>query len=373
MHQICTDHPGEGEWARNDPVGVVGQAQQQKCDQRNRNLNANGVLGGSEKMADFQDLLDPSEEQLDRPATFVQISDVSRAGGQIIGKDAQRLAGLDNNPNFADEGRHRVVARSRETLWKISGPIADDRASRWHRPIFDHRERRIGLELRDNATAGLMQPRPPAVVVVTEVENVGRSRLDRHLLGDRDVIDVGRSHHEIKRLVGIRIVDDVRLGAANSCRKRRPIAAQTAQLHARGIDQTDAIANFATISTLQLRHQRRQQAGKHFEGTRSISRRERRLRNGAASEMIKLARVASQVRFDLAQAARTAQLPIQHRDQMGSGLEAPRIGIGMVLFHKPMENRPRNVFQQPMKNDILVRHGVAPFSCPVDSQTPGNE
>ena len=191
-------------------------------------------------------------------------------------------------PNFADKGRHRVVARSRETLWKISGPIADDRASRWHRPIFDHRERRIGLELRDNATAGLMQPRPPAVVVVTEVENVGRSRLDRHLLGDRDVIDVGRSHHEIKRLVGIRIVDDVRLGAANSCRKRRPIAAQTAQLHARGIDQTDAIANFATISTLQLRHQRRQQAGKHFEGTRSISRRERRLRNGAASEMISL-------------------------------------------------------------------------------------
>src|SRR6266480_4618195 len=71
-------------------------AQQQKCDQRNRNLNANGVLGGSEKMADFQDLLDPSEEQLDRPATFVQISDVSRAGGQIIGKDTQRLAGLDH-------------------------------------------------------------------------------------------------------------------------------------------------------------------------------------------------------------------------------------------------------------------------------------
>src|SRR5436190_12524827 len=78
MHQICTDHPGEGEWARNDPVGVVGQAQQQKCDQRNRNLNANGVLGGSEKMADFQDLLDPSEEQLDRPRRLYK-SAMSRA------------------------------------------------------------------------------------------------------------------------------------------------------------------------------------------------------------------------------------------------------------------------------------------------------
>jgi hypothetical protein len=31
------------------------------------------------------------------------------------------------------------------------------------------------------------------------------------------------------------------------------------------------------------------------------------------------------------------------------------------------------MLQQRMKNDILMRHGVAPFSCPVDSKAAGSE
>ena len=44
LHEVCSDEPGEGERALDDPVGIVGQAQQQKGDQRDRDLNANGVL-----------------------------------------------------------------------------------------------------------------------------------------------------------------------------------------------------------------------------------------------------------------------------------------------------------------------------------------
>jgi len=47
--------------------------------------------------------------------------------------------------------------------------------------------------------------------------------------------------------------------AHNACRKRRPVAAQAAQLHAGRIDQTDAIADFAPIASLQLSHQNRKQ------------------------------------------------------------------------------------------------------------------
>src|SRR5258708_8532414 len=110
MHQVGSDQAGEGERAGHDPVGVVSQAQQQKGDQRDRDLNANGVFGSSQEMADLQGLFDPSKEQLDRPSTLVEVGDVLRACLDVIGEDAQHLAGLDDDANFTDEPRHWVVA-----------------------------------------------------------------------------------------------------------------------------------------------------------------------------------------------------------------------------------------------------------------------
>jgi hypothetical protein len=77
--------------------------------------------------------------------------------------------------------------------------------------------------------------------------------------------------------------------------------------------------------------------------------------------MIKLVSVALQDRFDLAQTARSAKLGKQHRDQMRLALDSPLIRLGTVLFHKPVESRPRNLLQQAMENDILVPHGVDPL------------
>ena len=77
--------------------------------------------------------------------------------------------------------------------------------------------------------------------------------------------------------------------------------------------------------------------------------------------MMKLAGVALQVRFDLAQASRPAKLPIQHRDQMRLGLHHPTVPVGIVLVHKPVKHSPGNMLQQLMKNDILMRNDVDPF------------
>src|SRR5882762_6351927 len=98
------------------------------------------------------------------------------------------------------------------------------------------------------------------------------------------------------------------------------MTAQIAQSHAGRVDQADTIADFPPISALQLSHQDRKQAAKDFNGTRRICRRERRLGNGIATEMIKLASMASQARFNVAQTPRPAKLRIQHRDQMSLGL-----------------------------------------------------
>src|SRR6202163_5092643 len=130
VHQVGADEPGEGERAFYDLVGVVSQPQQQEGDQRDRDLNANGVFGGSQEVDDLQGLFDPAKEQLDGPSTLVQIGDFLRACLKVIGEDAQHLAGLDHDANFTDETRHRVLTRRGEPFGKVPGPITEDRRSR---------------------------------------------------------------------------------------------------------------------------------------------------------------------------------------------------------------------------------------------------
>src|SRR5438105_14999690 len=100
MHQVGSDQPREREWFDRDRSGVMSQAQQQKRNQRNGNLSAHGVLGGSQEVSDLQGLFDPSAEQLDSPSTLVQSGDFLRACSQIVAEDTQDFAGLDDRPYF---------------------------------------------------------------------------------------------------------------------------------------------------------------------------------------------------------------------------------------------------------------------------------
>src|SRR3981189_909111 len=163
MHKICLYEPGEGERAFDNSVGIVRQAEQQEGYEGDRDLNADGVLGGPQEVADFQSLLDPSKEQLDGPSTLVQIGNFLCTRGQIVGEDAQHFAGLDHDLNLADKTRHRIFAGGFERFGKVTGPIAQNRRSRRDRPLLDDLERSVGLEARHNAAAGVMEPTPPAI------------------------------------------------------------------------------------------------------------------------------------------------------------------------------------------------------------------
>jgi hypothetical protein len=222
MHEVCSNEPREYERAFDDLVGIMSQTQQQKSNESDCNLNANGVLRCSQEVIDFQDLFDPSEEQFDCPAPLIQCGDFFRARGQIIREDAQYLAGLDFDLDFAHPLRHRVVARSSKALRKVSNPIAQNRRLCRHRPLLNNCKRSVAFEARYNTAACAMQRRPPAIVVIAEVKYVRCSRFDRHFLGGRNVIHVCRGHMQVKWLVGIGIINDMRLRAANPRRKTSP-------------------------------------------------------------------------------------------------------------------------------------------------------
>jgi len=353
--------------------GFVRQAQQHEGDERDDDLRPHRVLGGSEEVADLEGLFDPSEEQLDRPAALVKVGDLLRARRQVVGEDAQDLAGFGPHPHLSHQSRHRILARGGEPLGQMSDTVADQCGAGGDRPLFDDFEGRVDFQPGDDAAAGLIQARPPSVIIVAEIEHIGRSRLDRHLLGGDDVVDVGRRHHEVKRLVGVGIVDDVRLGPANAGRKRRPFAAQRRKPHAGGVDQAHAIADLTAIAALQLRHQCRKQAGEGFARPHRVGGGEGRPRNRRATEMIKPSRLALQARLDVAQTPRSAELSVEHRDEVRPRPQTARIATGLMLLHKAIEPRPRNLLQQAMKYAILMPHGVDPFPSPVDSQPSGIE
>jgi hypothetical protein len=82
---------------------------------------ADRVFGSSQKAADFQGLLDPSEEQLDGPSSLVKIGDFLCSRGQIIGEDAQHFAGLEPDLDLAGRAPFAAVIRC----------TADPRAATW--------------------------------------------------------------------------------------------------------------------------------------------------------------------------------------------------------------------------------------------------
>src|SRR5690242_7462434 len=73
VHQVGAHQAGEGERARDSVLRRLRDAQQQEGDQRDRDLDLHRVFAGTEKAADLERLLDPAEEQLDRPTALVEI------------------------------------------------------------------------------------------------------------------------------------------------------------------------------------------------------------------------------------------------------------------------------------------------------------
>src|SRR6185437_2699007 len=80
---------------------LVQYSQQQESDQRDGDLNANRVLGTADKMGDFQGLFHYSEEQLDLPASLVEVGDFFGGRIQIVGQNPQGPASLHGHDDLA--------------------------------------------------------------------------------------------------------------------------------------------------------------------------------------------------------------------------------------------------------------------------------
>ncbi len=71
-------------------------------------------------------LLDPAEEQLDLPALLVEVCDLFGRCVEIIGDDAQHLAGVDDHANLPDRHLQRIVAAVGEPGRQMADAIAQN-------------------------------------------------------------------------------------------------------------------------------------------------------------------------------------------------------------------------------------------------------
>ena len=101
VHEVGAQEACEGERGFDGSPGGLCEAEEQPGAQGDGDLYAHGILADAEEVLDLEVLLDPPEEQLDGPAPFVEIGDVPGRGLEVVGEEAQHLAGVGPDPNLA--------------------------------------------------------------------------------------------------------------------------------------------------------------------------------------------------------------------------------------------------------------------------------
>ena len=106
------------------------------------------------------------------------------------------------------------------------------------------------------------------------------------------------------------------LDAADAGREPRPILAQPTQTKAGSVDEMHCLANLALLVSRQLANEIGKNAAEDLPGPQSIGIRQCRAFRLLGAEMVELRSVAPQSGFNLTQASRPGQLPVNQCDQL---------------------------------------------------------
>ena len=226
-----------------------------------------------------------------------------------------------------------------------------------------HRQGCVDLQPGDEAATCGIEFGPPAIVVVAEVEDIGRPRADRHGLGDGDVVDVGRCQLGKTRTLMVRTIDDMQLDPAHTGAKLRPIGAQRVQPEARGVNQIHRICHLAGEAAFAAAHQLRQQPRKDGARALGVGISQGRARQLPRSEMIEPCGMALERSLDRTQALGVRKLRKQHRHELVLRAEPPHPLVGLIPVHKPVQDTPWHQLQKAVKYCIVVAHGGVFLAC----------
>src|SRR5215212_4743565 len=191
-------------------------AQQHIGDHGGQQLQADGVGVAAEEGPDLEMLLDPSEQQLDLPAHFVEAADVDGRALEVVGEegDFASVVALEANAAHRD-GELGIALADQLDLGIVEDgeAVAPDLVDS---PPALSAEACAALHARDEPGARGIDAGPPVIAAIALVVDVGAAGLDRHRPADFDVVDVGIGDVDEGRIVAYGIVDDVHLQAPDA-------------------------------------------------------------------------------------------------------------------------------------------------------------
>ena len=373
---------GEPQARQVDVVAVCGDAQQHESDHRRDQLQPHGVLVCAEKPSDLEMLLDPAEQQLDGPARLVERGDLDRRTHHVVGEhdDLLRLAVLQRiaaNMQATQPHRQLRVALAGEFDLAIPEHGITVAARLRHISLRDVVEAGVALGTRDEEGSGLVDAPPPFEIVIALVEDIGRAGLDRRLLADFDIIDIGGRDLDAEGAVVSGIVDDVHLHAVDAAVRTGEVV-ELAQRNGGRIDEAQELGAVAAGFAVELAGEAREQIGEHADGPASVGFGESGAGERAGAEVIMEAAAGVEGGLEGAQAGRAAELGADQRDEVIPALERFVVGVALVAGDDAGEGATIDRLEQVDKNAILKAHAWSfifqsrqPENTPKLSEVPG--
>jgi hypothetical protein len=347
------------------------QAEQEPSDERNIDLDFDGVFAASEEPFDLEVLLDPLEEQLDLPALLVKRGDFAGGAAVIVGDEDERSFAVALHDDLAQNRvKQRICGSGAWMLMTDLEPVIAENAPLKRPDVCLHiAPFGVDLEPRDEERPRRVKSVPPAKVVIALIIDIGHSRLNRHGADRRHITDLGRGKIEPAQRFWAGLKPKVELEAPGPGVGLGPVRARVADRDRGGIQQGDQSVALTPHGSLNLGHQR----GANVTENRHWSLHpmfnflgigKGRAARHTKAHVVERSRPRQQPLAQFAQARHAGHLCKQKHPQLPhtgqSARPRPNAVIAAMQRHNPPHLPAIKGFQKAVESAKRVRHGGSP-------------
>ena len=328
-------------------------------------LRLYGVLAGPKERLDPQVLLDPFEEQFHLPTSAVEVGNCQSRQHLVVGQEDQTFACFRiREANAAqDIGILLGGAKPRERHRLI-----ESQASLFvHRARIPSKEFGVPLATGDEKRAMLMYTVEPLKVQIATIHDVKRTRIERHLVEDVDVVNLAGRNNNNGRIVSLqrqqRVQFDRRLGSS----KLRPWKQLQAQIDGGRVQRIGSLFQidaklFADIQVGRLSNEHLRKIGEDAPVPFLVGIRQRTARPGRTNtRVIEFCRLRAKSNRNLPQACAARQLRECHDQELIPATQVADAVVATVLFDASVELVLRQVVRQLCKDRSSFVHAVSPL------------
>lgn len=352
----------------------LGNSDQHIGADRDPYLRLDSVLAGTKEGLDPQMLLDPLEEQLDLPSLSIQVGNHGGFEREIVGQKGQALALVvsynDSTQSIGVVLAGVVNSQHANLIAKHIGGGAIDRLGV---TVF---ELCVRFGSGDKERAALMDGIKPGVVEVATIQQVVSTRLDQQLVERVDLVSLAVAEVDKGWNRAPEIEQRVQFDGGLVLTKRCPRIHRQTQLDSRRIEcvhggiQIDG-QRFVGVERSSNPDQVLRKVGIDLPGSRGVRIGQRVARHRAApqTQVIKPARVCSQIQFDIAQRLPVSQLRKQHHEKLIETREVFDLVVAAVAVDAPLKGCLWQQRSQLRKNEFALVHG-SPLHSDTKDHTP---